>query len=59
MLLIELIQGLVVVGGASLWLRLPGCYANLPACGERSETALPSLTILVAARNEEAVLEGA
>ena len=56
--LIELIQGLVVVGGALYiasiaWL-LRGLYRPVV---ERSETALPSLTILVAARNEEAVLE--
>lgn len=59
MLLIELIQGLVIVGGvlyiASIAWLLRGLYRPVT---ERSETALPSLTILVAARNEEAVLEG-
>ena len=59
MLFVELIQGLVVVGGAVYiasiaWL-LRGLYRLV---AERSETALPSLTIVVAARNEEAVLEG-
>jgi len=59
MLFVELIQGLVVIGGvvyivSIAWL-LRGLYRPL---GERSETTSPSLTILVAARNEEAVLEG-
>ena len=59
MLLIELIQGLVVVGGAVYiasiaWL-LRGLYRPV---SERSETTSPSLTILVAARNEEAIIEG-
>ena len=59
MLFVDFIQGLVVVGGAVYitsiaWL-LRGLYRPMV---KRNETALPSLTILVAARNEEVVLEG-
>ena len=56
---VELIQGLVVVGGAVYiasiaWL-LRGLYRLVV---ERMKPLCPSLTIIVAARNEEAVLEG-